>query len=291
MTRRFAGLSWLFASLTLALSAQTSVWKVTREGQTLYLGGTCHLLRAADLPLPPEYDQAYAAAEKLYLETDFARLLSPEMGEIISQRGMYQDGRTLKDAVDAATWKLVEDYCTTTGLPVAQASRMKPWLFTIMIAAMELQKLGVSQEGADALFFKRAQKDGKPVAGLETFEHHLDLITGLGAGRESEIVRSTLDDLAQTAVDFPQMLAAWRRGDLAAVDKYVLQEMRANYPEIFRDLLVDRNDAWLVTIEHLLKTPETELVLVGFGHLAGPEGMIEKLRQGGCEVTQLGAAK
>lgn len=291
MTKRLAGLACLFTSLAVALPAQTSVWKVTRNDQTLYLGGTCHLLRPADLPLPAEYDQAYAAAQKVYFETDIGRVMSPEMQQAIAQRGLYQDGRTLEGVLDAATWKLVQDHCAATGLPVANVSRLKPWLAAIMFAAVELQKLGVSQEGVDAIYFKRAKADAKPVAGLESFEHHIDLITNIGAGRENEMIRSTLEDLAQTVTDFPQMLAAWRQGDLAAMDQYILDDMRAKYPEIFRDLIVNRNDAWLAVIEELLKTPETELVLVGFGHLAGREGLIERLRNGGCEVTQVGAAK
>lgn len=291
MTKRSAGLSLLFASLALTLSAQTSVWKVTRNGQTIYVGGTCHLLRPADLPLPAEYDQAYAAAQKVYFETDIARVMSPEMQQIISERGLYADGQTLEKTLDAATWQQVKDYCAKAGLPAANVNRMKPWLVTIMIAAMELQKLGVSQEGADAIYFKRAKADGKAVAGLEEFEHHIGLITHIGAGREGELIRSTFEDLAQSIADFPQLLAAWRQGDLAAIEKHVLEDMRTKYPDIFRDLIVTRNNAWLVKIDDLLKSPETELVLVGFGHLAGPEGLIAQLRGRGCEITQLKAAK
>jgi uncharacterized protein YbaP (TraB family) len=239
----------------------------------------------------PEYDQAYAAAQKVYFETDIARVMSPEMQRIISERGLYADGQTLEQTLDAATWQQVKDYCAKAGLPAASVNRMKPWLLTIMIAAMELQKLGVSQEGADAIYFKRAKADGKPAAGLEEFEHHVDLITRIGAGREAELIRSTFEDLAQSIADSPQLLAAWRQGDLAAIEKHVLEEMRTKYPDIFRDLIVTRNNAWLVKIDDLLKSPETELILVGFGHLAGPEGLIAQLRGRGCEITQLQAAK
>jgi len=38
-------------------SADTSVWEVTSAGNTIYLGGTVHLLRPSDYPLPEEYEQ------------------------------------------------------------------------------------------------------------------------------------------------------------------------------------------------------------------------------------------
>jgi uncharacterized protein YbaP (TraB family) len=129
------------------------------------------------------------------------------------------------------------------------------------------------------------------VGHLETFEAHIDFITGMGAGRESEMVRSGLDDLAQSIADFPKLLAAWRAGDLDAVEKEMLEEMRAKYPDIYKQLIVTRNNAWLGTIDDLLKSPEVEFVLAGFGHFAGPEGLIEQLRKRGCEITQLKAAK
>jgi uncharacterized protein YbaP (TraB family) len=280
----------LLLPATTAL-ADTSVWKVSRGGATLYLGGTCHLLRPADLPLPPEYDQAYAAAQKVYFETDIARVMSPEMQQIISTRGLYGPGQSLDAAIDAEAWRRIQDYCAKTGLPTANVSRMKPWLFIVMVSAMEMQKLGVTQEGADVIYFKRAKADGKPVGSLESFEAHIDFLTGMGAGKESEIIRSSLDDLAQAIEDFPKLLAAWRAGDLAAVEKEMLQEMRTKYPDIFKELIVTRNNAWLSSIDDMLKSPETELVLAGFGHMAGPEGLIAQLRQRGCEVTQLTAAK
>jgi uncharacterized protein YbaP (TraB family) len=286
----------LLATLALLLPispalAETSVWKVTKGDRTVYLGGTCHLLRPADLPLPAEFDQAYAAAQKVYFETDIARMLSPDMQQIIMTRGLYEAGQTLQFGVDPDAWGKIEAYCAKAGLPMANVTRMKPWLFVIVVTGLELQKLGVTQEGADVIYFKRAKTDNKPVGHLETFEAHIDFITGMGAGRESEMVRSGLDDLAQSIADFPKLLAAWRAGDLDAVEKEMLEEMRAKYPDIYKQLIVTRNNAWLGTIDDLLKSPEVEFVLAGFGHFAGPEGLIELLRKRGCEITQLKAAK
>jgi uncharacterized protein YbaP (TraB family) len=267
--------------------AESAVWRVTKGGTTVYLGGTCHLLRPSDLPLPPEFDQAYAAASKVYFETDVARAMSPEMQQLMMERGLYEAGQSLLFAVNADAWKKIEAYCAKAGLPVANVARMKPWLFVIMVTGLELQKLGVTREGADFSFFKRAQADGKPAIALEKFEDHMNFIINLGAGKESEMVSSSLDDLAQSIENFPKLVAAWRSGDLAAIDEHALKDMRTRYPEIFRDLIVTRNNTWLASIDVMLQTPETELVLVGVGHMAGPEGLIARLRERGCEIVQL----
>src|SRR5688572_27599184 len=60
-----------FALFATAASAQSSIWKVTHGEDSLYVGGTVHLLRKSDFPLPVEFDVAVAAAEEIWFEVDF----------------------------------------------------------------------------------------------------------------------------------------------------------------------------------------------------------------------------
>jgi uncharacterized protein YbaP (TraB family) len=60
--------------------------------------------------------------------------------------------------------------------------------------------------------------------------------------------------------------------------------MRKDYPELYQQVLVERNNNWLPQIEAFLKTPETELILVGALHLAGNDGLLAQLRQRGYKV-------
>jgi uncharacterized protein YbaP (TraB family) len=43
----------------------------------------------------------------------------------------------------------------------------------------------------------------------------------------------------------------------------------------------------LPQIEALFETPEVELVLAGVGHFAGPDSLLDALREAGCEITQI----
>ena len=89
----------------LANSAQadTSVWRVSSGSNSLYLGGTVHLLRPSDYPLPGEYEEAYLDSEELYFETDIVAMTS-DMGvqARMLQRLMYQDERSLKTVLSEA---------------------------------------------------------------------------------------------------------------------------------------------------------------------------------------------
>jgi len=67
----FKKLCSLLLLTTATLSVQAaSVWKVSSDKHTLYIGGTIHILSPEDYPLPREYDIAYKAADKVVFETD-----------------------------------------------------------------------------------------------------------------------------------------------------------------------------------------------------------------------------
>ncbi|MBI2512842.1 MAG: TraB/GumN family protein [Opitutae bacterium] len=276
-------------SAVSALPAQTSVWKVTKGDSTLYLGGTCHVLRASDLPLPAEFDVAYGAASAVYFETDLARAQSPEMQQIVMTRGVFTDGKTIDQVISPETWKELGAYCQKRQFPLEQMRTMKPWLLAVMIAAIELQKLGVSQEGADAIYFGRARADGKKLGQLESFERQVDYITGMAGDKPDEFLHNAVADLDKLDTEFAKLLTAWRKGDLAQIDDFMNRELREKYPELHRRLIVERNNAWLPVVERLLATPETEFVLAGVGHMSGPEGIVARLRERGCKVEQLAA--
>ena len=76
-------------------NAESSVWKVSKGASVLYVGATCHLLREADFPLPPEFDKAFKAAALTVFETDIGKLQDPATQHEVLKRTMYADGSTV----------------------------------------------------------------------------------------------------------------------------------------------------------------------------------------------------
>ena len=81
--------------LSVSVSAETSVYEITKGNQTIYLGGTIHVLRNSDYPLPAEFEHAYENAKILVLETDMKKARSPEFGQQMVQAFMYSGGKNL----------------------------------------------------------------------------------------------------------------------------------------------------------------------------------------------------
>ncbi|MFT3829998.1 MAG: TraB/GumN family protein [Opitutaceae bacterium] len=271
------------------LSAESSVWKVSRNGRTLYLGGTCHYLRAADLPLPPEFDAAFAQAAVVCLETDLAQLQSADTQQRLLAQALYTDGTKLSDSLSPEAWRAVQAWAGKAGLPAAQLQSFKPWMVMMTIMGVELQRLNFTPEGVDQQLQKKAVAARKRLSQLETVEEQIGFLTSLGAGQESELLVATLADLARLPAVLGETVAAWRVGDLEKLDATLSAEMRRDYPRIYATLIANRNKAWLPKLEAMLASEPKEFVLVGAAHLAGGDGLIALLRKKGCTIEAVPA--
>lgn len=270
----------------LVASAETSVWKVSSDTSELYLGGTFHLLKPSDFPLPEEFDQAYQDSDDLVFETDIGAMQDPSVQQLIMSKGMLQ-GKTLADVLSAETYQRLSQACANIGLPIDALSGFKPSIVILTIAVTEMQKLGLTQEGVDMHFYKRGQEDGKGIYYLEEVEEQIDFICAMGEGNEDEFVAKSLGELDQMQGELEKLVTLWRSGDSEGLNEFTNQAMKEEYPDVYQSLIVDRNNAWVPLVKALLESEEKEFVLVGAAHMVGETGLLLQLEQLGYQVEQL----
>ncbi len=275
-------LLWLLVSFPAF--AETSLWRVSKGDSELFIGGTIHVLSNGDYPLPIEFEQAYKQAKTIVFETDLIELAQPEIQQQFLQRLMYAEGKTLKDDVSEKTYKALVDYVVSTGLTIDALNQFKPPMVMITLLMAELQRLGMANTGVDNYFNHKAVEDGKTLDELESVQVQLDVIANMGKGHEDEMILSAIAETRELASIMEEMKAAWRKGDIKQLEKIGLSPMNADFPDLYRLLLVERNNSWIPKIKAFLATPATEFVLVGALHLVGYEGLISKLRRLGYKV-------
>lgn len=283
----------LIAAVLLSLGwsqgvlAATSLWKISRGPNALYLGGTIHVLRPRDLPLPPAILDALDRADALGLETDLGKLHGFEFQRQLLSALRYPAGEQLSDHLDPQTLKELAGYCEKTGIQMKFLLGFKPAFTMSTLLTYEMQRLGVQVGGVDLDLYQRAQATGKPLLALESPEQQLAYIADLGIGNESAFIRHIVGEMHQLEAVLDALIEAWRRGDTVALEALVVRPMASAYPRIYQSLLIQRNRNWLPRIEAWLETEPTELVMVGAGHLVGREGLLHSLRQRGYRVEQL----
>jgi uncharacterized protein YbaP (TraB family) len=270
--------------------AESAVWTVRGSNATLYLAGSCHALRAADYPLPPEFAAAYRQAARLVFETPLAELQAPATQLKMLQLGVYADGSTLKQHLSPEAFAKAEAYCKKQNIPLEKFMPLQPWMFIVTLTMLELQKMGIQPtHGVEYFFDARAKKDRKPIEGLETADEQLGFMTLMGKGLDNEMIFKEIDDLEQIRTELPALIAAWKKGDEQALEINFIPKFKADYPKLYQALLVERNQKWVKKIEAYLNKPERVMVIVGAAHLAGPDSVVQMLRQRGYQVEKFTA--
>jgi uncharacterized protein len=263
-----------------------SLWRIRSKNNVVYLLGSIHYLKSENYPLADAIEAAFRDANRVVFEIDMEGAQG-QAQQLMAFKGLYTDGRTLKDHVTPETYALAERQFTRVGLDIQIFNQFKPWFTALSLLAVKLQALGFDpSQGIDSYFSRKAKQEKKETSGLETLEYQFDLFDKLPQRVQEALLLQALSGGESTEAAVNSVVKAWAAGDLQALDALLLRDWR-DYPELYQSLVVNRNRAWLPKIESYLWQNENTLVIVGAGHLGGNDGLIEMLKARGYSVEQL----
>lgn len=267
-------------------SGRHVLWSVQGHSNVVYLMGSIHVLRQSDYPLEPALLAAYASSQTLVMEIDLSELDSGDVQQQMLQAAMLTDGRTLQDVLGNGQYQQAATLAQQVGVPLETLQQFKPWFVAESITQLQLMQLGFDPSaGIEMYFLQRARTDRKTVRGLETAQDQIELFDSMPLDRQSRYLMASLGEAKTLPTQVDQMVKAWRRGDTAWFAAQMQKEF-GDDPELYRSVLVARNRKWLPKIESFLKDSQNYLVIVGTGHLAGTDSVIEMLRRDGYTVAQ-----
>jgi uncharacterized protein YbaP (TraB family) len=269
-----------------AAPSKSCLWEVKTASTRVYLLGSLHVLKSSAYPLAREIGRAYAASQRLVFETNLGAMMEPDILGKMMELGVYPEGQDLFQNISGTTRENLEKKLRDLGLPPSNFSRFKPWFIALTLTTLEMQRLGFNPEyGIDLHFYTKAKGDEKELSYLESVDYQLNLLAKMNMQDQNSFLVQTLKDLEISAQLADDMMTAWQNGE--ADDLYnLLFKSFEDHPGIEDRLLNRRNKEWLTQIEKMLKTPKTTMVIVGAGHLIGPDGLVELLKQKGYKVKQ-----
>lgn len=279
------------ASVATARTAPVPLlWKVSDADNSLYLLGSFHMLKVDDYPLSADVDAAFEDAESLLFEIDPAALNSPETVAKFQRATAYDDGRTLSQVLPGATRAKLEKLLAVSGASIVTFEAAEPWAVNLGLVLGITQAMGFSAEdGLDRHLMARAEKSGKPVGGLESVDVQMAALDGTPHAEQIAGLDEFLSDPTRAVTEMRTLHASWRQGDLKTLDQQFRVEMAQKSPVTYKLVNVDRNNAWMSTLEQRLKAAGSDdtLAVVGTLHLLGDDGVVEKLRAKGYKVERM----
>lgn len=269
------------------------LWRMSDEDNTVYLLGAFHLLKTGDYPLPADVDAAFEDAERLVFEVAPEQLDDPaSAGKFLLAAG-YADGRKMADVLSPEVHAKLTAMVRASDLALLPFERFEPWFVNLTLLMSMAQPMGFSgEQGLDRHLMLRAKAAGKPATGLETLDHQLAVLDSTPMDEQVRGLSELVEDPAETARKLDELHAAWRAGDIEALTRLAIDDMKAQAPESYRRVNVERNLAWLPQLRALLDQPGEDdvLVVVGAMHLFGEDGVIEGLRAAGYDVQRVCSA-
>jgi len=291
MTRSVLYCSWLLLLPVLAAADSgghpVTLWMAEGASNKVYLLGSVHLLRREDHPLPSVIDAAYDDAESLFMELDMDDLDPLAMQETINRLGMLDDNQSLRDVMGEELYDDALLAAESMDIPLEMLERTEPWFAAITVEQLALTRIGFNPlYGVEMTMVAKASQDGKEIHGFESVEQQLEFLDGLSLDAQRNLLMQTLAEGANISEIMDQLIAAWRRGDIAYMEDNMLADV-ADYPELYEAIVVDRNRNWAITIDKLLGDDEDYLVIVGALHLVGEDGLPQLLKGRGFTVNQM----
>ncbi len=273
----------LVAAPAVGAQARPLLWTLADGDSRVWLLGSFHALTAADHPLHPATEAAYASADVVAFEVDPETMADEALR--LMPRYAFTD-RPLRALLPDSTYDALARHLRARGLSPADFDGMRPWAVALGVAEMGALGSGLDADrGVDATLHARAVADGKPTVALETAEDQIAALAGGSDAEHAAALAATLAGTDRLAADLATLVDAWRAGDADTLARLLKSDLGGTTGKM---LMTGRNRSWIVPIEALLALEgEDVLVVVGAGHLVGPDSVPALLLARGHTVTRV----
>lgn len=275
----------LFSLLACCANGQSLLWEVSGNGlaKPSYLFGTYHILRDSYLNNDPLTRSCFEQAEGVVVEMVFD---STEV-QMIVQYGTMADNNLIR-LINAEDYKLVADeFNAMTGKELSFYNQTKPIVIATSLSVAYARRQSdtltrFTGQPIDLYFVNQAKARHKILTGLETLEEQLKLLYD----------RQPVEQQAQQLVQLVKRKTAERPQGPSLTDLYLKADLDGMWNFFQREsespgdlyaLIDGRNQRWMSHLRQAMATRPT-FIAVGAGHLPGPNGLLNLLREAGFTV-------
>lgn len=267
-----------------AASARPPVWTARGAHGAALLFGSVHLLPKGLDWRPPALTQALAKADELWFELPIDQATNAEAVRLAGRRGMLPRGERLSTHLAAGQNARLGRVAASLGIPRLGLEAMRPWLAEVTLTLLVDARAGAMvSQGVET----QVESLAPPAArrrSLETARQQIAFLADAAMADQVAALDETLIEIEERPGAYGRVVGEWMAGDLEGLAADALEPLRRASPALYRRLITDRNKRWADALRRRLSRPGTVVVVVGMGHLVGPDGVPALLRAGGVRV-------
>jgi len=285
--RRFA--LALVAVLAMGASpvlAEPALWAIKDKDSTIYLFGTVHVLKPTTQWRSPRIAKAFQDADDVVMEIEQPE--DPAATRALMLKYGVDPAAPLSGKLKPERYAKLRAAAEGMGFPPQALEPMRPWLAALTVSLTPLLRAGYDPEsGVEKLLTAQAKAAGKPISAFETMEQQVRFFADMTPAQEAQLLDSTLDEIDDGPAKIDALVAAWAAGDQAELKRQMVDEMQDDYPDVYKLLLVDRNQDWASQLKAKLAGSGVSFVAVGAGHLTGPDSLQAQLAKLGIRTERV----
>lgn len=278
---------WVAAVVLLAgggpAAAEPPMWIIRDADSTIVLFGSVHVL-----PLELDWrsarlDEALAQADDIWFETPVDADGEAAASRAAQANAYLPEDQALSALLSPVGQVRLKRLSTVLGIPLARIDRLRPWYADIILGVTALARQGaLVSSGVEQTLAAAA-----PTAARRSFETPDEQIAFFAAAPMADQIASLEDTLRQLEEDpgfYDRLIAAWIAGDAGAIETLGLTPMKQTSLYLYDALIVQRNRRWARVIAERLAGSGETVIIVGVGHLVGPDSVPALLRARGITV-------
>lgn len=280
---KFRLLAVIATLFTTPAAAEPPVWVVKDADSTVVLFGAVHILPKDLAWRPKALDDALATADDLWFETPVDPDSQAEASRAAQANGYLSEGQTLEALLSAAGRERLARVGAKLSLAPGALSRVRPWLADVTLGVVALNQQGASVDSG----VERALAEAAPTAARRAFEtssQQIAFFSDAPLGDQLASLEDTLRQLDEDPGFYDRLIDAWARGDTRALEAMGLTPMKQVSLYLYDQLIVQRNRRWAETIATRMAGSGETVIVVGVGHLVGPDSVPALLRARGFTV-------
>ncbi len=264
--------------------ANTLLWEISGNGLTKpsYLFGTMHLLCADDAVLSDNMKNVIRESDRIYFEIDMDNMM--EMMGALKYLKM-SGNKKLSDLLTAEEYARVKTYFEKNPgmIPFSMMESFKPFFINSLIS--EQKMTCGSKGGMEQVIMAESKQYRKEIKGLETVQFQASVFDSIPYSQQAKELVKSIDSADKNAGVTEELLAVYRRQDLAKIEELTNKE-EGGVAEFIDLLLFNRNADWAKKMTGIMQSGGI-LFAVGAAHLPGEKGVLNLLRNQGYQIKPL----
>lgn len=274
------------------------MWTVRGRYTTHTLLGSIHILPKGFFPLDPKIERAFQQAVAIAVEADIHNINVVSATWQILQLGTYCGinpfcSASLRDDVSPALLERLQRELPRFGLQLSSMMRFKPWFLAITLQGQMLQRSGISQDGIDQHFLKKASARKIPILQLESLQEQLTIFDQLPPRLQTQMLVSSLEE-KEFHKGMQTILRLWKQGDPEKLAEKLAEDSKKD-PDarLTYMILLDQRNVRMTQkiIGFLREQKKPYFIIVGAAHFVGKNSIIDLLQRAGFKPKQVRASR